>query len=145
MTAACLLSRRSDLVTTPFDETYWYGSEDWDLCLRLADVGKIVVDDRAVLFHHEFGTQDRYMTKEWLERRTRNHQWFNGLWGPALDAQAQDRGHRTRFVLVLPLVNRRRVCLVSEPQFAGTQPRKKAAGAGSSQRLGRERRGKAIL
>jgi GT2 family glycosyltransferase len=84
VTAACLLARRSDLLTTPFDEEYWYGSEDWDLCLRLGERGRVVVDERAVLFHHEFGTQDRYMSGAWLEGRTRNHQWFNALWGPAL-------------------------------------------------------------
>jgi hypothetical protein len=84
VTAACLLARRSDLLMTPFDEDYWYGSEDWDLCLRLGDQGKILVDERAVLFHHEFGTQDRYMSEEWLRARSRNHQRFNALWGPAL-------------------------------------------------------------
>jgi GT2 family glycosyltransferase len=84
VTAACLLARRSDLLVTPFDEHYWYGSEDWDLCLRLEELGKIIVDERAVLFHHEFGTQDQYMSEAWLEHRTRNHLWFNGLWGPAL-------------------------------------------------------------
>jgi GT2 family glycosyltransferase len=84
VTAACMLARRSDLLATPFDEVYWYGSEDWDLCLRLADLGRIIVDERAVLFHREFGTQDRYMSATWLERRARNHQWFNDLWGPAL-------------------------------------------------------------
>jgi len=83
-TAACLLARRSDLLVTPFDETYWYGSEDWDLCLRLADLGKIVVDQRAVLFHHEFGTQHEYMDGTWGKTRNQNHQWFNELWGPAL-------------------------------------------------------------
>ncbi|HEX2154035.1 MAG TPA: glycosyltransferase [Acidimicrobiia bacterium] len=84
VTAACLLARRVDLLVTPFDEQYWYGSEDWDLCLRLGDLGDIVVDERAILFHHEFGTQDEYMDEAWLERRVQNHQWFNGLWGPAL-------------------------------------------------------------
>jgi GT2 family glycosyltransferase/glycosyltransferase involved in cell wall biosynthesis len=84
LTAACLLARHSDLLRTPFDEQYWYGSEDWDLCLRLGNLGRLVVDERAVLWHHEFGTQDKYMSESWLERRTRNHQWFNGLWGPSL-------------------------------------------------------------
>jgi GT2 family glycosyltransferase len=84
VTAACLLARRSDLLATPFDDHYWYGSEDWDLCLRLAHLGKIVIDERAALFHHEFGTQDQYMDDAWLVARTKNHQWFNDLWGPAL-------------------------------------------------------------
>jgi GT2 family glycosyltransferase len=82
VTAACLLARRSDLLVTPLDETYWYGSEDWDLCLRLAELGNVIVDPRAVLFHHEFGTQDT--SEGWGESRDRNHQWFNELWGPAL-------------------------------------------------------------
>ena len=84
MTAACLLSRRSDLLVTQFDETYWYGSEDWDLCLRLSDLGKIIVDERAVLFHREFGTQDKYLDKDRGAAMNRNHLWFNGLWGPAV-------------------------------------------------------------
>lgn len=83
-TAACLLARRSDLLLNQFDEHYWYGSEDWDLCLRLGNLGKVVVDTRAVLFHYEFGTQDRYMSEAWLRRRTENHRWFNELWGPPL-------------------------------------------------------------
>ena len=84
VTAACLLSRRSDLLVTQFDETYWYGSEDWDLCLRLSDLGKIVVDERAVLFHREFGTQDKFLDKDRGAAMNRNHLWFNGLWGPAV-------------------------------------------------------------
>ena len=72
------------LLATPLDESYWYGSEDWDLCLQLADLGKLIVDERAVLFHHEYGTQDRYMSDAWLESRTRNHQRLNAMWGPAL-------------------------------------------------------------
>jgi GT2 family glycosyltransferase len=87
VTAACLLARRANLLVTPFDEAYWYGSEDWDLCLRLGELGKVVLDERAVLFHHEFGTQDHYMSEAWLERRTQNHQWFNNLWGPSLMRQ----------------------------------------------------------
>ena len=116
VTAACLLSRRSDLIATPFDETYWYGSEDWDLCLRLADVGKIVVDDRAVLFHHEFGTQDRYMSKEWLERRTRNHHWFNGLWGPALMRKLRTEATGPDSSWYFRGNQPPTVCLISEPK-----------------------------
>ncbi len=84
VTAACLLARRADLLANPLDERYWYGSEDWDLCLRLGNVGKVLVDERAVLFHHEFGTQDRFMSDAWLEGRAQNHRWFNELWGPSI-------------------------------------------------------------
>lgn len=84
VTAACLLARRSDLLEEPLDEEYWYGTEDWDLCLRLGQRGDVVIDERAVLFHHEYGTQDQHMSDAWLEARTRNHQWFNELWGPSV-------------------------------------------------------------
>lgn len=83
-TAACLLARHYDLLRNPLDEEYWYGSEDWDLCLRLAARGKVLVDERAVLFHHEFGTQDKHRSKDWLDRRADNHRWFNRQWGPAV-------------------------------------------------------------
>lgn len=90
VTAACLLARRTDLLATPLDEAYWYGSEDWDLCVRLDQLGDVVIDERAVLFHHEFGTQDKYRSPEWLQRRTDNHQWFNALWGPAVLRSMRD-------------------------------------------------------
>ncbi len=99
VTAACLLARRADLLATPLDEEYWYGSEDWDLCLRLGAIGSIVVDERAVLFHHEYGTQERHMSEAWFEQRARNHQWFNDLWGPALmrKLRAEATGAEPRF------------------------------------------------
>lgn len=84
VTAACMMARRSDLLDDPLDENYWYGSEDWDLCMRLGNRGRIILDERSVLFHKGSETQKRYMSAAWLERRTENHIWFNGLWGPAL-------------------------------------------------------------
>jgi GT2 family glycosyltransferase len=84
VTAACLLARRADLLETLLDEEYDYGSEDWDLCLRLGDLGRVVIDERAVLFHHEFGTQEKDSDELSVARRSRNHKWFNGLWGPSL-------------------------------------------------------------
>jgi GT2 family glycosyltransferase len=90
VTAACLLARRTDLLEHPLDEEYWYGAEDWDLCLRLRQRGDVVIDERAVLFHHEYGTQDRFMTEAWLETRTRNHVWFNELWGPSIRRRLRD-------------------------------------------------------
>ena len=90
VTAACLLARRAALLEHPLDEEYWYGAEDWDLCLRLRERGDVVVDERAVLFHHEYGTQDRHMNDAWLERRHRNHVWFNELWGPSLRRRLRD-------------------------------------------------------
>ena len=116
VTAACLLARRADLLAIPFDEAYWYGSEDWDLCLRLSNQGKIVLDERAVLFHHEFGTQDRYMSEAWLAGRTKNHQWFNDLWGPSLMRKLRTEAAKPRPEWFFRGDNAPSVCVISEPE-----------------------------
>jgi len=116
VTAACLLARRTDLLATPFDETYWYGSEDWDLCLRLSNHGRIVLDERAVLFHHEFGTQDRYMSEAWLAGRTQNHQWFNDLWAPPLMRKLRIEAAKPRPEWFFRGDHTPSVCLISEAE-----------------------------
>jgi GT2 family glycosyltransferase len=120
VTAACLLARRQDLLASPFDETYWYGSEDWDLCLRLNDRGRIVLDERAVLFHYEFGTQDRFMSESWLENRKKNHQWFNELWGPSLMRRLRMEAARPRSEWFFRGDNAPSACVISQPE-TGTE------------------------
>lgn len=85
LTAACLLARTRDLRELGgFDEGYAYGSEDWDLCLRLGERGALRLVGRAVLFHHEFGTQKTVdITKRTAWQRS-NHAHFNATWGPRL-------------------------------------------------------------
>lgn len=55
LTAACLLVRRTDFETVGgFDEGYWNGYEDVDLCLKLAAAGKrLVYQPASVVVHHE--------------------------------------------------------------------------------------------
>ena len=85
LTAACLLVRTSDLAELGgFDEGYEYGSEDWDLSLRLARRGDLVVVGRSVLFHHEYGTQAHENDDARRQRHLANHTHFNRTWGPAL-------------------------------------------------------------
>jgi GT2 family glycosyltransferase len=55
LTAACLLVRRQDFkAVSGFDEGYWNGYEDLDLCLKLAAAGKrLVYQPLSVVTHHE--------------------------------------------------------------------------------------------
>jgi len=55
LTAACLLVRKSAFEQVGgFDEEYWNGYEDVDLCLALGQQGfKLVYDPRSVVIHHE--------------------------------------------------------------------------------------------
>ena len=54
-TAACLMVRRSAFEEVGrFDEGYWNGYEDVDLCLSLRDAGwRIMYEPTSVLIHHE--------------------------------------------------------------------------------------------
>lgn len=88
LTAACLLVRTDDLRDVDgFDEAYVYGSEDWDLGLRLGERGALRLVGRSVLFHHEYGTQETVDAAELSTRRLANHAHFNGTWGPRLRRQ----------------------------------------------------------
>jgi GT2 family glycosyltransferase len=55
LTAACLLVRTSAFREAGgFDEEYWNGYEDVDLCFRLRDKGwRLVYEPASVLIHHE--------------------------------------------------------------------------------------------
>jgi len=82
VTAACLLveKKKFDQVGG-FDESYWYGYEDVDLCLKLRAEGfRNVINNAAVLFHHEFGTQGQNKEKEVTGYRKRNMEIFRNKW-----------------------------------------------------------------
>ncbi len=55
LTAACLMVRTEDFKAVGgFDEAYWNGSEDVDLCFKLQQRGKkIIYEPRSVVIHHE--------------------------------------------------------------------------------------------
>lgn len=88
LTAACLLVRTDDLRDLGgFDEGYDWGSEDWDLSLRLARRGRLLLVGRSTLFHHEFGTQHLDDDDDIRARRIANHTRFNRRCGAALRRQ----------------------------------------------------------
>jgi GT2 family glycosyltransferase/spore maturation protein CgeB len=85
-TAACLLVRRDAFrAVGGVTSGYVYGTEDVDLCLKLrAAGGTILYDGGAVLWHHEYGTQNAH-GRDWKRRnRTRNRQVFVDRWAPQI-------------------------------------------------------------
>lgn len=84
VTAACLLMPR-DVFTqvSGFTTGYAYGTEDIDLMMKVrAAGGRVVYDGGAVLWHHEYGTQNA-QGREWKRNnRIRNRQRFVDRWGP---------------------------------------------------------------
>lgn len=86
VTAACLLARREVVEEVGgLTEGYKYGTEDVDLCLKARENGyRIVYDGQAVLWHHEYGTQNRE-GEEWKrQNRIHNRKKFVDAWGPRL-------------------------------------------------------------
>ena len=85
VTAAALLTRtRTFHDVGGFDEGYVYGAEDVDLCLRLADHGRLAVTGQSVLYHHESLTQHRHPSEAVKRSRQANWSRFAGTWGPRL-------------------------------------------------------------
>ena len=89
VSAACLLARRETLVEVgALDEGYVYGTEDTDLCLRIAERGgRTVCDGRAALFHHEYATQNVEGREAKRRNRTHNRRRFVERWGPRLSRE----------------------------------------------------------
>lgn len=85
LTGACLLARTDTLRELGgLDPAYWYGSEDWDLSLRLGEHGQLRLVADSVLFHHEYATQADFDAEQRREYRRRNHLHFNAVHGPPL-------------------------------------------------------------
>ena len=86
VTAACMLVRRTAFdAVGGFTGGYVYGTEDVDLCLKLQAAGeRIVYDGGAVLWHHEYGTQNA-QGRDWKKQnRVRNRQRFVDRWSPQI-------------------------------------------------------------
>lgn len=62
LTAACLLVRASAFFAADgFDEGYWNGYEDIDLCFRLRQAGwQLVYQPKSVVIHHESKSDGRF-------------------------------------------------------------------------------------
>jgi len=82
VTAACLLIKKSVYIEVGgFDEGYIYGYEDVDLCLKLYKKGyKNIYNPQSVLYHYEFGTQEKNDRKDVIERRLNNQNIFIKKW-----------------------------------------------------------------
>ncbi|MBQ6444409.1 MAG: glycosyltransferase [Methanosphaera sp.] len=82
VTAACLLVSHDDFESVGgFDESYVYGYEDVDFCLKLVRNGlDILCDGRARLYHYEFGTQQTDSNREVRDRRLNNRRVFVERW-----------------------------------------------------------------
>lgn len=64
-----------------FDIKYIYGYEDVDLCLKLHLAGyKNYYCPGSVVYHYEFGTQEKDDAKEKKQRRIHNMMVFKGKW-----------------------------------------------------------------
>ena len=82
VTAACLLIKKSVyLEVDGFDNQYLYGYEDVDLCLKLHKAGyKNIYNPKSVLYHYEFGTQEKNNKTEVRNRRLSNQKIFIKRW-----------------------------------------------------------------
>jgi O-antigen biosynthesis protein len=82
-TAATLMVRRDAFEEVGgFNEGYVYGCEDVDLCLKLSEVGRIVVTGQAVLFHNESATQSAIGSEISTINHISNWQRFAETWAP---------------------------------------------------------------
>jgi len=82
VTAACLLIKKSTYFEVGgFDTQYVYGYEDVDLCLKLHQAGyKNIYNPKSMLYHYEFGTQEKDNKKEVRDRRLNNQKIFITRW-----------------------------------------------------------------
>lgn len=82
VTAAVLLvSRTAFDEIGGFDEKYIYGYEDVDLCLKLSKAGyKNYYCPNCLVYHYEFGTQNKDVARAVRLRRLHNMAVYKGKW-----------------------------------------------------------------
>ena len=82
LTAACLLVPKAVyLEVGGLDESYHYGGEDVDFGLKLYNAGYInYYCAEAILYHHEFGTQNKEKKSKGAKRRQANLEIFQKKW-----------------------------------------------------------------
>lgn len=86
--AALLIKKKKYLEVDGLDERYIYGYEDVDLCLKLLKKGyKNVYCPKALLFHYEFGTQEKNKNYKVKDRRMNNRKLFCQKWNLWLKKQ----------------------------------------------------------
>jgi len=82
VTAAVLLvSKKAFDEIGGFDEKYIYGYEDVDLCLKLSKAGyKNYYCPNCLVYHYEFGTQNKDVARDVRIRRLHNMAVYKGKW-----------------------------------------------------------------
>lgn len=82
VTAAAMLVRRSAFESVGgFDEGYYNGLEDVDLCLKLGRAGhRIVYEPRCELIHHESKSGDKRFSHTKPNQRRFHAQWIGKVW-----------------------------------------------------------------
>jgi len=86
--AALLVAKETYQEVGGLDEGYAYGYEDIDFCLKLLKKGyRNIYCPQALLFHHEFGTQEYDSHRRLKKRRLKNQALFQENWGRWLDRQ----------------------------------------------------------
>lgn len=82
LTAACILVSKSRFAEAGgFDESYLYGYEDVDFCLKLYKSGyKNYLAGNSILFHDESATQNKTAIEEVEKRRKGNAAVFKMQW-----------------------------------------------------------------
>ena len=100
LTAACLLVRKTALLETGgFDEEYWNGYEDVDLCFKLREKGgRLVYQPESVIVHHESqsGPERFRMARQNIERL---HAKWLGKVHPDLIIELDGAAKETGYVL----------------------------------------------
>ena len=95
LTAACLLiTKQNYLEVAGLDEQYFYGGEDVDLGLKLLKAGytNYYCAD-SILFHHEFGTQNKEKKKKAAIRRQQNLERFQNKWFLAIKRKCWEESY----------------------------------------------------
>lgn len=89
VTAAALLIKKDKYFeVNGMDERYNYGYEDVDLCLKLLKKDyKNIYCPKSVLFHYEFGTQEKNKHRRVKKRRIYNRKLFHQKWNRWLKKQ----------------------------------------------------------
>lgn len=89
LTAAALLVKKDlYLEIGGLDESYHYGYDDVDFCLKLNKRGyKNIYCPQALLFHYEFGTQKEDEKRKIKKRRKRNRELLRQRWDKWLRKQ----------------------------------------------------------
>ncbi len=106
VTGACVLFRRDAFESSGgFDESYWNGYEDVDLCLSLRDAGwRIVYEPASTLYHHESVSGPERFRKVDANVQRLQERWAGRYTPPWLlttdeAARAHPGRHRTEIVI----------------------------------------------